>query len=232
MSDESLFSKHVALLTQPDTTWTADQKAEWKKINSIELPPLKLPKAPETVSFWVKWKVQIQYGFSALAVTSLALLVIVPQLRNEHRADLVAKGTIQVSVYWERAGKVNPLNETSELVDGDKIGARVISFEDAVAYWTITDKDLKTLDNLTEIESSRINLAAGVAQNFTSSFQLVSPNQGENLVVIVCPKPSDSDLNLSDQLILDHKLLTVVLEKQNKKANDCTYAGFRLRKAP
>lgn len=231
MSNESLFSKHVALLTQPESTWTAEQKAEWEKINSLELPPLKLPKAIQQTSLWENWKQQWHYGLSALAMASLALLVIVPQLRNKEDT-LTAKGAIQISVYWERGGKVSPLNETSELIDGDKIGAKIISGEDSTAYWTITDKDLKVLDDIKEIESSRMNLSAGVSQNFNSGFQLVAPNQGENLVIIVCPKQSSASFSLNDQLVLDHKFLTEVIEKQNKKANDCMYAGFRLRKAP
>lgn len=231
MSDESLFSKHIALITKPESTWTAEQRAEWDKINSLELPPLRLPKKEKKISIWENWRQQWKYGFSILAVVSLALIVIIPQLRDTEDT-LTAKGSTRVSVYWERDNKVSPLTDTSVLLDGDKIGANVVSSEDSVAYWMITDKDLHVLDDVKDIEASRLKLTAGVTERFESSFQLVAPNQGENLIVVVCPNPTKDNTVIENKLIMDRGFLSDVLEKQNKKANDCLYAGFRLRKAP
>jgi hypothetical protein len=230
MDKKSLFSKHVALITTPPSSWTPEQKAEWESIQKLDLPPLKLTRPEKKHSLWEKFKTNWQYTFSALAVTSLALMII-PGLRNTEDT-LTAKGSAQISVYWERDSRISPLTSDSDLKDGDKIGAKVITSEDSIAYWTITDKNLKVLDSIEEIKNSQLDLLAGISQDFKTSFQLTSPNQGENLIVIICPVTDLQKKEMTSHLVMDQALLSEVIEKKNKKTNSCMYAGFRLRKAP
>jgi len=151
-------------------------------------------------------------------------------LPRQTEDTLTAKGSTQISVYWQRNETVSPLVETSELIDGDKIGVKIIADQDSVAYWTIADKDFKVLDDVKEIESGKLDVKAGVSTSFDSSFQLTAPNQGEHLIVIVCPNPKMQ--SEGRQLVLDREFLTGVVHGKNKKAEDCVYAGFRLRQAP
>ena len=227
MSDQSLFSKHVRIITEDPSVLNEAERTEWNKINSLELPPLRLPKKQESLSFWAKLKEQWYFGLSALTIASLALVLVVPRQAQD---GYTAKGSTRISVYWQRGDTISPLTETSVLQDGDKVGVKIIADQDSVAYWTIADKDFKVLDDVNDIESGKLEIKAGISAGFDSSFQLTAPNQGEHLIVIVCPNPKIE--NSGRQLVLDREFLNDVVQGKNKKAQDCVYAGFRLRKAP
>tara|TARA_B110001454_G_scaffold181094_1_gene174972 strand:+ start:23592 stop:24269 length:678 start_codon:yes stop_codon:yes gene_type:complete len=225
MSDQSLFSKHLRIITEDPSQLNEAERKEWNKINKLELPPLRLSKKRE--SHWAKIKEQWYFGLSALTIASLALVLVLPRQSDD---TFTAKGSTQISVYWQRNETVSPFTESSELVDGDKVGVKIIADQDSVAYWTVADKDFKVLDDVKDIESGKLNVKAGVSASFDSSFQLTAPNQGEHLIVIVCPNPNME--NTGRQLVLDREFITDVVHGKNKKAQDCIYAGFRLRKAP
>lgn len=227
MSDQSLFSKHLRIITEDPSQLNEAERKEWNKIENLELPPLRLPSRHEPQSAWAKLKEQWYFGLSALTIASLALVLVLPRQTED---TLTAKGSTQISVYWQRNETVSPLVETSELIDGDKIGVKIITDQDSVAYWTIADRDFKVLDDVKEIESGKLDVKAGVSTSFDSSFQLTAPNQGEHLIVIVCPNPKMQ--SEGRQLVLDREFLTGVVHGKNRKAEDCVYAGFRLRQAP
>lgn len=232
MSDQSLFSKHLRIITEDPSQLNEAERKEWERIKSFELPPLKLPPMEHALktaptSWWTQLKDQWYFGLSVLTVASLALVMVLPRTSDD---VLIAKGSAQISVFWQREDKVSPFTEASELVDGDKVGVKIITDEDSIAYWTIADQDLKVLDDVKEIQAGKLELKAGVAGSFNSSFQLTSPNQGEHLIVILCPNPKTTTEARS--FVLNREFLVDVVQGKNKKAQDCMYAGFRLRKAP
>lgn len=223
MSDDSLFSKHMRLIEKDESAWTETDRQEFNRIKDLKLPPLELKP-----TWWQTWRTQIQVGAGALAMASFALIFVLPKSEDGFNA----KGSMKVSVIWEREGKVSPLKDDSELKDGDKIGASVISSEEAVAFWAITDDKMKILNETDDIEASRIQLEPGVSKSFGSSFVLTSPNQGENLLVAVCPKSKESGEKKAAGELFDRELVGKLLKEPRVNSSDCTFIGFRLRRLP
>ncbi len=222
MSDESLFSRHLKLIEKEESTWNQGDRDEYALIQSLRLPPLEL-----NLSAWQRWKMQIRVGLGVAAIASLAI-VVTTNLKQDDKFG--AKGSLQVSVFWERAGKVQPLTEESVLQDGDKVGASVINSEEGVAYWTITDDKMKTLGNSGDIESSLLQLEPGLRKNFGSSFELTAPNQGEHLVVAVCSKAKSNSNKKPVDSLFNHDFMNQLLEESKIRSDDCVYVGYRLRR--
>lgn len=228
MSDKSLFDRHWRLINQDESQWSEEDKQEFARLQDLQLPPLELKP-----SLWNKFRLQIQIGLSAVVTASLALFYFLPQTDR-----LSAKGGLQVSVFWERAGKVSPLTSETILSDGDKIGAKVNSSEESYAYWAITDNNLKVISGVDDIESSRVYLEPGVSKSFESSFVLTAPNQGEHLVVVVCPKKeisAQTKLNAKTPPIdslFNHEFVTQLFSESRLTSSNCIFAGYRLRRMP
>jgi hypothetical protein len=228
VSDNSLFSKHMRLIGGDESTWSQEDRSENERLMKLRLPKLELK-----TSKLQEFKKQIQIGLSMLALASL-VVVFVTQKKDE---TLRAKGSIQVSVIWERGGKVLKLTDDSILQDGDKIGATVISSEEAVAYWTITDSNMNVLSGAQDIESSKLVLEPGALKSFNSSYELTAPNQGEHLVVAVCPKPA-ADAKASPTAgdnktgVFNREFVSRLLTEAQVRSNECLFVGYRLRKLP
>lgn len=245
MSDESMFSKHLRLIEADETTWTPEERKEFERLKEIDLPPLTLPPRPRSLPSSLIHRasevvrqtlstVQLRPGSFAGALTVAGLAVFVSVLIFREDSDrLSPKGAVQISVFWERAGKVSPLLMKSNLVDGDKVGATVLSAEDGVAYWAITDQDFKILSDQADVEASKISLKAGVRKSFGSSFELVPPNQGENLVIVVCPDgkagPSKTD---DTALLFDQAFVAKLTSEARIRSSQCLFVGSRLRRMP
>lgn len=221
MSDKSLFSKHLKLIEQDESKWDKEDREEYARLQSLRLPPLELKP-----SFWQAWKTQIQIGMSVAVMASLALMVTT----NLRKEELTAKGSFQVSVFWERAGKVQPLTEETVLQDGDKVGASVVNSEEGVAYWTITDDKMKALSDSSDVETSLLRLEPGLKKNFNSSFVLTAPNQGEHLVVAVCSKPQPAANKKPVDSLFDREFMTQLLDETKIRSSDCVFVGYRLRR--
>lgn len=226
MSDDSLYSKHLRLIQQDESQWTPSDREEFDRLQTLRLPPLELKPTA-----WMKFKQQFKITIPALATASIAIIGVVTLMRQPN--DILApKGSIQVSVVWERAGKVSSLTVDSELKDGDKIGASVVSSDESVAYWAITDDKFKPIVEMADIESSKILLEPGVSKRFDSSFELVAPNQGESLVVIVCPKSKINETTKPVESLFDQQFTVRLLADQQIRSSDCMFAGYRLRRSP
>ncbi len=236
MSDESLFSKHLRLIETDESQWTEDERLEFQSLQQLDLPPLVLPPAPagrlEQLGNW--WR-QPKF-YSGLAIAGVASLTVFSLLVSRQMGDvedrLSAKGSLQVSVFWERDGKVSPLMGEMNLKDGDKVGAAVLTSEDSVAYWAITDRDFKTLSDASDVESSKISLQAGVRKTFDSSFELVAPNQGENLVIVVCPRSAGQSLKTDTAPLFDQTFVAKLISESRIRSSQCVFVGSRLRGAP
>jgi hypothetical protein len=248
MSDESMFSKHLRLIEADEKTWTPEEREEFERLKEVDLPPLTLPPRPMSLpaSLFHRASEVLRQTLGAaplspssfagaLTVAGLAIFVSVLVFKDEWRQSdrLSPKGAVQVSVFWERAGKVSPLLMDSNLVDGDKVGATVLSAEDAVAYWAITDKDFKVLSDQADVEASKISLQAGVRKSFGSSFELVPPNQGENLVIVICPKSrAEPPKNDDTALLFDQAFVAKLTSEARIRSSDCVFVGSRLRRMP
>lgn len=245
MSDESMFSKHLRLIEADETTWTPEERKEFERLKELDLPPLALPPRPMSLPVSLIDRasevlrqtmrtVQLRPGGFAGALTVAGLAIFVSVLVFREDSDrLSPKGAVQVSVFWERAGKVLPLLMDSNLVDGDKVGATVLSAEDGVAYWAITDKDFKVLSDQADVEASKLSLQAGVRKSFASSFELVPPNQGENLVIVVCPKArAEPPKNADTALLFDQAFVAKLTSEARIRSSECVFVGSRLRRMP
>ncbi len=227
MSDDSLFSKHLRIISEDPQTWSPEVRKESEYLQSLRLPELELK-----TSWRMKFKSEIQLSLGALLMASFALIFFLP--RHE---ILTPKGAFQVSVFVEHEGKLSPLKSESLLKDGDKVAASVNSAEDSYAYWAITDHQLKVLTPKEDIESSRLFLPAGVSKSFESSFVLVAPNQGEHLVVVVCPKsenktPEKSDSKKPIDSLFNHDFVTQLQAGGPLQSSQCIFVGYRLRRLP
>jgi hypothetical protein len=167
----------------------------------------------------------------AIAASAVAIGFFFPLIQPNHDT-LAPKGSLQVSVFWQHDGITKPWTEMSNIQDGDRVGASVISSEESVAYWFLTDKSMNIIDGTDDIESSQIKLKAGQSQSFDSSFQLTAPNQGENLVVIVCPQTMTGAGKIVKALLLDHDFTDKILRARRLLYKDCSFSGFKLRSSP
>jgi hypothetical protein len=238
MSDDSLFSRHLRLISEDQSTWTQRDREEYERLQKIDLPKLQLPlrkasppamvESVPPLSLWERYKVQLQWGLGALAVASVVSVVSVPTMNpgpmNPGQDTLTAKGALQISVFWQRDGQVYPFTETSKLKDGDRIEASVVSSEYAVSYWAITDENFKIIIGTEE--------KSGQSPNVSSSFELVAPNQGENLVVVACPKSMPDSGKKAIGSLLNREFLAQLLNERRLDSKDCIYAGFKLRSRP
>jgi hypothetical protein len=223
MSHDSLFSKHLKIIEGDPSKWTEAERQEHEVLETLRLPPL-----PERKSWWQKFQFQIRMGFASAVAMSAAVVLFLPREKSE----LTAKGSIQVSAYWARGTTVRPLSSNENLLDGDKVGAGVISSEESFAYWAITDNQFKLLSHPHDIETSRLSLEPGVKKNFESSFELTSPNQGEHLVVIVCPKTAKPTSTEKVGALLDQAFVSRLIAEKRAAAADCMFVGYRLRGMP
>ncbi|MCB0364921.1 MAG: hypothetical protein H6624_12375 [Bdellovibrionaceae bacterium] len=228
----SLYRDHLRILKIEDANvpLTDQQMAELGRIEELELPPLRLP-APEPSSFrWLQWMLSPKSLSVSIAVAfSLVFTVLVLKQPKDH---LTAKGAIRVSVFWERDGRVSPFNSETELKDGDRVGSSVLSASEAVAYWAISDSEFNVISDPDDIRTSRINLEPGESKNFSSSFTLVAPNQGEHLIVIVCPKEEHQGGKSSQKLntVFNQEFVSQLISKGQIEASNCMYVGYRLRR--
>jgi hypothetical protein len=134
-----------------------------------------------------------------------------------------------VNVIWERQGKVQPIGSESALQDGDKVGASVVASQDSFAYWVITDNQNKVISDLGDIESSKITLQAGVSKSFESSFTLTAPNQGENLIVVICPQEKMLQPKQAMDIVFNQQFFVQLMSEQKINSSSCIFAGYRLR---
>jgi hypothetical protein len=255
MSDDSMFSKHLRLIETDESKWTPEDRKEFEQIQNLDLPPLTLPplmaqserdrsiladfrnmsaKLGKVIGGVLPAK-PLSPGFAgAFAAACIVVLASITLLREDADVSdrLTPKGALQISVFWERAGKVSPMSPEANLVDGDKVGATVLSAEDGVAYWAITDRDFKILSDQADVEASQISLQAGVRKSFTSSFELVAPNQGENLVIVVCPKSSTGSQKNDSALLFDQAFIAKLTSDSRIRSSECVFVGSRLRRMP
>ncbi|MEQ1878132.1 MAG: hypothetical protein ABL958_15930 [Bdellovibrionia bacterium] len=224
MSDDSLFSRHMRLIESDESKWSADDRKEHERLKGLRLPPLELKPTR-----WMLWKTQIQAGLGVAVMASLAIVIGYSMNKDE---VLTAKGALQVNVVYVRDGKQSGLTGESELKDGDKIAASVVSAEEAIAYWTITDDKMNVLDDAADIESTVIRLEPGLMKSFENSFVLIPPNQGENLVVVVCPKPAAGAGKKAVQELFNRETVSQLLTESRVRSSDCVFVGYRLRRLP
>ena len=228
----SLYNDHLRILGLDDSKATLDshQLKEKQHIESLELPPLRLQEKVESSPSWLSWLLAPkQMGLSVGLAFSLIFAVMILKQPKDH---LTPKGAIRVSVFWERDGKVAPFTAETQLKDGDRVGSSVLSAEEAVAYWAISDNQFKVISDLNDIHTSRIELQPGVSQNFASSFTLVAPNQGEHLIVIVCPKGENQKHSPEGNVtsVFNQEFVSKLVAKGQAETSNCMYIGYRLRR--
>ncbi len=235
---DSLFARHMHIIENDKAKWSKADHEEFERLSNLDLPALKLPARKHSLleSLLGGFKMpqlQIAVG-GAMAVTLTVILVQQPPGGRTTGDRLTPKGSLQVSVFWERDGKVSPLTTESVLRDGDKVGAKVISSDEADAYWAITDNRFKAISDAGDVESSRLELQPGVSRNFDSSFELVAPNQGENLVVVVCPKvkAEKASSDRPTDSFFDHEFISRLMTEQRVRSIGCMFVGHRLRRLP
>lgn len=236
MPDDSLYSKHLRILTEDQSRWTQADHEECLFLQNLDLPKLNLSTCKTAeLSWWKKFSGELQSGIRikiiAIAASVVAIGFFVPLIQPNHD-NLAPKGTLQVSVFWQHDGITQAWTEMSNLQDGDKVGASVISSEESTAYWLLTDKSMNIIDGTEDIESSRLKLRPGQSQSFDSSFQLTAPNQGENLVVIVCLQTVPGAEKMVKALLLDHVFTDKILRARRLLYKDCSFFGFKLRSSP
>ncbi len=231
---DSLFATHMRLIETDKVVWSKEDHIEFSHLSGLDLPPLKLSprKVSALESFLERFKIPEFRMVIGGAIAAIVAIVLIPKLEEDR---LSAKGSLQVSVFWERDGKVSPLTDDSVLRDGDKVGAKVISSDEADAYWAITDNRFKAISDASDVDSSRLDLQPGVSKSFDSSFELVAPNQGENLVVVVCPKVKTPKRDASEKptdSFFDHEFVSRLMSEQKVRASGCVFVGHRLRRLP
>ncbi len=236
MPDDSLYSKHLRILTEDQSRWTQADHEEFLLLQSLDLPKLNLSNCKTAeLTWWKRIRGELQLGnrskIIAMAACAVAIGFFVPLIQSNHDT-LVPKGSLQVSVFWQHDGITKPWTEMSNLQDGDKVGASVISSEESTAYWLLTDKSMNTIEGTEDIESSQLNLKPGQSQSFDSSFQLTAPNQGENLLVIVCPQTMPGAGKMVKSLLLDHDFTDKILLARRLSYKDCSFSSFKLRSSP
>ena len=219
MSDKSIFSKQWKLISSDPSELNPSELKELSQINQVRLKPLQL-KTP----WYVQFKKQIQMGLTLAVSCSFALWLF-----TNNQEHLTAKGSVMVNVIWERQGKVQSISSESALQDGDKIGASVVASQDSFAYWVITDNQNKVISDLGDIESSKITLQAGVSKSFESSFTLTAPNQGENLVVVICPQEKMLQPKQAMDSVFSQQFFVQLMSEQKINSSNCMFAGYRLR---
>lgn len=244
MSDDSLFSKHLRLMEADEKDWTDAERAEFARLKDLSLPELHLRQPVEENSilerghqallnglkWWTSTSRAFRGGLQFATLTLVVGLSIWSFRHQDHASDrLTPKGALQVSVFWERDGKVSPLLAESQLKDGDKVGATLLSSEESVAYWAITDHEHAILSDLADVEASRIDLQPGVRKSFSSSFELVAPNQGENLVIVVCPI-GNRVAKADAAPLFDQKFVAKLMTESRVPMNQCVFVGSRLRR--
>jgi hypothetical protein len=230
----SLYGDHLRILnlSDSDSPLTENQKVESQRLDHLDLPRLTLPPRKKNLPQWLDG-IMAPRGMMATVAVVCTLLVLVVRLQTPEDR-LTPKGSVRVSVYWDRGGKVSPFTAESQLQDGDRIGASVTAAEESVAYWVVSDANFKIISDPSDIHSSRLNLAPGVPQNFAASFTLVAPNQGEHLIVIVCPKGDNKTSESGDRVgtVFDQAFVSKLIAKGQLEASNCMYAGYKLRGIP
>lgn len=229
---DSVFAQHWRVINDPPSKWSDEDKKLNEQIQSLRLPPL-----PERSNwfgdFLGQYRSQLQMGFASALALSLAIVVLLPK-----EEKFASKGSLQVSVFWSRDGKPSePFNSETKLQNGDKVSASVQSSDPAIVYWAVTDHNMKLISEPGDIEDSKMELKPGESQKFNSSFSLVGENEGENLIVIVCPKSTDKTNPSTESKppmdsILNREFVTQLLAEQQKRANNCVFVGYKLRSLP
>lgn len=233
IENSSLFQDHLTILGLDDQAGDLSprQLKEKERMEELVLPPLTLPESKSVWQTVWQWLLTPAGGSAALAAVAALFVAITVPLKVEDETGLKFKGTYRVNLYFERQGEVRPLEEKVTLSDGDKVGATVIAAEKSVAFWMVTDDQLKVLSDSDEVVESRITLEPGVRQSFKSSFELVAPNEGEFLVVVVCPLKVVSDV--ADKVVefvdLDQALLSKLSQGNKVDQAGCHMMGRRLR---
>jgi hypothetical protein len=226
MSHESLYSKHWRLINQNLSQMSEADRLDFAKLEALPLKPLPAlaPMQPQRLPLiktpWISENLQfLKYAFASVSTLAIFVLVLIPQSENYR-----TKGSLRVSAYWERNKIVKPFTEDSQLQAGDKVSANIITNEDARAFWAITDTKLQLLS---EVES--MDLKSGEARDLTSSYELDSSNQGEQLILVVCPKTKGFFSKEQISPTFDRELITQFVNQKELDTNQCAYLGYRLR---
>lgn len=220
MSRDSLFSQHLSLIEKDPSKWTDAEKQEFERLQHLRLPPL-----PERKHWWNQFQFQIRIGVASALAMSLAVVIFLPSGKE----DLTAKGAVQISAFSARGAEVLPLSSANQLVDGDKIGAAVLSSESSVAYWTVADSQFNIIGDPKDFISTQLRLEPGVKKSFDSSFELTAPNQGEHLLIIVCPSKFPQTEASLLELWRARDLVQRALDQNKVAAGECTLGAYRLR---
>lgn len=230
----SLYGDHLRILglAASDAPLTESQRAESQRLDNLDLPRLVLPPRKKNLPQWLDG-IMAPRGMVATVAVVCSLLILVIRLQTP-QDQLTPKGSVRVAVFWDRGGKVSPFTAESQLQDGDRIGASVTAAEESVAYWVVSDAQFNIISDPNDIHASRLNLAPGVPQEFAASFTLVAPNQGEHLIVIVCPKGDNKTLESGDRVgtVFDQSFVSKLIAKGQLEASNCMYAGYKLRGMP
>lgn len=224
----SLYSQYLKLIESDGEGLTVEEQEEWQRLQKIQLPPLNLPVTRPSFldqyrQIFRGWKVELTMTAMAL----LAVFVFLPSLHN-NKNDLSPKGALSVTVFFERDGIVKPLVGDLELQDGDKVGAQVISSEESIAYWVVTDKAFQVISNPQSIVQSAIILKPGEVKSFANSFELLPPNQGEQLVIAVCKDVKISE-NFSQEKMFNRGFVSDLMKQKRLNTDSCVFVGYRLR---
>lgn len=233
MSSNSLFEKHWQIISDDPEKWSDSVTAEYKNLQRVALPAL--PALPERSSLWERLRPQLNPSLMVALSLSIFLVILIPRLLNHQVTGINensgwnVKGATKISVYWERTGKVTPFNSDQSLVDGDRVGASLLTDRTSYAYWAVADRELNLLSSTDDIKTSQLLLEPGKQAQFSSSFELVSPNQGEVLLIWVCPISSKSASVEVAQKKLTRELISTVIQSRPSDFDDCVIAGYKLR---
>ena len=225
----SLFADHLEIFEVTDIDQLSkDQQKEYKRIEQLSLPPLKWPSEKKKVSppEWLDLFFRPQ-NLGLIFAAALSVMVFINVIKQS-QPDLRAKGSARISLYYEREAKVFPLSEKVVLKNGDKVGASVISAKSGSAYWAIVDSKSQLLISNDEVLASEIKLKPGIREDFKSSFTLTAPNEGEQLVVIVCESKYNSSMALKE--VSNINFVNEVIKTKSLTKHNCMYMGRVLRR--
>ena len=228
MANKSLYDFHLRGLGAKQGGLDKRESQLWKQTMDLNLPPLRLPETAKSNPF-TQWIQSWQMGLGVVAMAMIAALVLIPTLQQKQDV-FRAKGSISVTVFFERAGEVKPFDGSFSLENGDRIGAQVISSQASIAYWAVTNDEFKVISDQADIESSAIALEPGKSGAFNNSFELTEPNEGEHLVIAVCKKSDNADTR--DKSLFDRDFVSRLMKQNKLAAESCMFVGYRLRGKP
>ena len=208
---QSLFHKIESGLSFDGQTPDSNAHAVWlgSLTNSIKLRPLVL--ADRTKLQWFSTRYLGRYSLIAAALALALFGSIGTRVFDSHESDHLAKGKPRVKLYYQHDGVTEELKVGKFVKSGDKVMAEILSPASMVAYWTVVDREKKSLLSHREFLASELRVSPNLPQTFARSLEIFgNSTNGEHLVVFLCKDPlsqlPDVSGKISSCLKYEHEL--------------------------